>query len=534
MQIITGTKASPGVTMGPVAKIDRGVAGLHRIIHDPFRERALYEAAIVLAKAELRQLQQHARGPEADIFMFQIALLEDESFTNEIGDYIAVGAGSAAAVERAAQIFASRLDNVDDAYIRERSVDVRDACRRVVDILDGRPRLKLDLTRPAILAAGLFYPSDILSVDRGMILGLISDTDSMTSHAAILARSLGIPALVQLGAGAAEQAAGHEVVLNAESGELVLDPGPVQIAQANHKMAQIRRRSETPSPLASKPCFTKDGTAFQLWANCNGAESIEIARHNGAAGIGLVRSEQVLMHSPNEDQQYFHYVNCVAAAGGAPVVVRTYDTGAVNLDGDMSENPALGLRGVRLLTSRREVFDQQICALLRAGKMGDLRVLLPMVGGTEDWDACMREVEHCKELLRERGVDFNPDVPFGCLIEVPAAALCVDELLDHGAQFAMVGMNDLVQYTCAADRSDVRLAAYYRVDSSGVRKLIEMVLKECRQRKKPVYISGISVETPPHTEQYVRMGFRTLSVEVPCLHDVKACLLDLDLSARKG
>ncbi|MGN0975829.1 MAG: putative PEP-binding protein [Gemmiger sp.] len=534
MQVIRGTGASPGVTIGPVVKIDRGVAGLHRVVHDPFRERALYEAAIVLAKAELRQLQQNARGPEADIFIFQIALLEDESFTNEIGDYISAGAGSAAAVERAEQIFAARLDNVDDDYIRERSVDVRDACRRVVDILDGRPRLKMDLTKPAILAADQFFPSDVLSIERSMILGFISDTDSATSHAAILARSLGIPALVRLGAGAADAAAGHQVVLDTQAGRLIIDPAPEQIAQANHKIAQIRRRSEKPDALAAKPCFTRDGTPFELWANCTDAEGIEAAMHSGASGIGLVRSEPLLMMKPTEDQQYFHYVNCLAAAGGAPVTVRTYDIGAVNLDTPVGENPALGLRGVRMLSAQRQMFDEQICALLRAGKMGDLRVVLPMVGGTEDWDACMREIERCKDMLSERRVDFNANVPFGCLVEVPAAALCADELLEHGAQFLMLGMNDLVQYACAADRSDERVAPYYRVDSTGVRKLVEMVVKAAHSHRRLAYISGISVETPPYTENYMRMGFRTLSVEVPCLHEVKSYLLGMELQEQPG
>lgn len=158
MPAFKGIKVSPGVAVGPVARLDRGIVGLHRIVSDPFRERALYEAAIVLAKDELTCLQQRAQGADADILMFQIALLEDESFTNEIGDYIAAGAGSAAAVERAEQIFAARLNNVDNDYIRQRSVDVRDACRRVVDILDGRPRQKLHLTKPSILVADLFFP----------------------------------------------------------------------------------------------------------------------------------------------------------------------------------------------------------------------------------------------------------------------------------------------------------------------------------------------------------------------------------------
>lgn len=159
MQTFQGLAVSDGLTVGPVVRIDRGAAGLHRIVCDPFRERALYEAAIVLAKDELNRLQQHACGQDADILMFQIALLEDESFTNEIGDYIAAGAGSAAAVERAEQIFAGRLKNVDDDYIRERSVDVCDACRRVVDILDGRPSRRLHLTEPSILGGELFYPA---------------------------------------------------------------------------------------------------------------------------------------------------------------------------------------------------------------------------------------------------------------------------------------------------------------------------------------------------------------------------------------
>ena len=143
MHIFTGVSASPGVVIGPVEQIDHGTTGLHRIVCDPFRERALYDVAVVLAKDELRRLSQRAKGPDADILLFQIALLEDESFTNEIGDYIAAGAGGAAAVERAEQIFARRLRDVDDEYIRERSVDVCDVCRRVVDILDGRPRRRL-------------------------------------------------------------------------------------------------------------------------------------------------------------------------------------------------------------------------------------------------------------------------------------------------------------------------------------------------------------------------------------------------------
>ena len=259
MHTYTGVPASPGIVAGPVEQIDHGTTGLHRIVCDPFRERALYDVAVVLAKDELRRLSQRAKGPDADILLFQIALLEDESFTNEIGDYIAAGAGGAAAVERAEQIFANRLKNVDDEYIQERSVDVCDVCRRVVDILDGRPRRRLHLKRPSILVADRFFPSDLFSLDRRMVLGLASDKDSTVSHAAIMARSMGIPAVVQLGEGASAMAAGRRAILDADSGTLVVEPDGAQIAQADCKIALSRLHGAPPDPADALPDEKRHG-----------------------------------------------------------------------------------------------------------------------------------------------------------------------------------------------------------------------------------------------------------------------------------
>lgn len=195
--------------------------------------------------------------------MFQIALLEDESFTNEIGDYIAAGAGSAAAVERAEQIFAGRLKNVDDDYIRERSVDVCDACRRVVDILDGRPSRRLHLTEPSILAAELFYPSDLFGQAPGMILGLASETDSETSHAAIMARSMGIPAVFQLGKGVAAAAAGCRAVVDAEHAQLIIDPTAAQLRQVKARRQELQTATPCPTRWLRPPAAR--GTARRLF-----------------------------------------------------------------------------------------------------------------------------------------------------------------------------------------------------------------------------------------------------------------------------
>ncbi len=528
MEVYKGLKSSPGVAVGPVARIDRGAAGLHRIVTDPARERALYEAAIVLAKDELRRLQQRAQGPEADIFVFQIALLEDESFTNEIGDYIAAGAGSAVAVERAEQIFAARLDNVDDAYIRERSVDVRDACRRVVDILDGRPRQKLQLSTPSILAAGVFYPSDILSVERSMILGIASDADSDTSHAIILARTMGIPAVCRLGKGMADAADGRAAVLDATAGTLTLDPTAAVLDAALQKTRELARRARRRSAVAARPSVTRDGTPFTLLASSVAPEDIRQALAEGAAGIGLVRSEPLLARELNEDIQYRHYVGCLEAAAGAQLTVRTFDIGDLSGSGDAQETFGLSARGVRIMDEHRALFDQQICALLRAGRSGSLRVVFPMVGGPEDWDACMREVERCKEQLRRRKVPFREDLPFGCLVEIPAAALSIPEIVEGGAQFLVVGTNDLAQYSCAASRTGTE-NRYYRPDCLGVRRLVEIVRRAAAERGVTLTLVGSAAELPRVAEQYLRSGITRFSVELSSLRGLKTHLMGVDL-----
>ena len=392
MHIFTGVSASPGVVIGPVEQIDHGTTGLHRIVCDPFRERALYDVAVVLAKDELRRLTQRAKGPDADILLFQIALLEDESFTNEIGDYIAAGAG----VERAEQIFARRLRDVDDEYIRERSVDVCDVCRRVVDILDGRPRRRLHLKRPSILVADRFFPSDLFSLDRRMILGLASNQDSTISHAAIMARSMGLPAVLQLGDGVAAMAVGKRAILDANledgTGCLIVDPDGAHIAQADCKIALNRLHGSESDPAAALPCLTKDGTAFRLLTTANLSGNEDKALPQAAVGVGVLRTESVILNNLSESEQLELLKERQEAGDGAMLAVRTCDPNADD-EAPWTEAVRKRLQGHRLLWP-------QIRALLQAAPGGDLRILFPMIAGAEDWDACLQEVNCRARALR--------------------------------------------------------------------------------------------------------------------------------------
>lgn len=521
MYTFTGVSASAGIVIGPVEQIDHGTTGLHRIVCDPFRERALYDVAVVLAKDELRRLSQRAKGPDADILLFQIALLEDESFTNEIGDYIAAGAGGAAAVERAEQIFAGRLNNVDDEYIRERSVDVCDVCRRVVDILDGRPRRRLHLKRPSILVADRFFPSDLFSLDRRMILGLASNQDSTVSHAAIMARSMGIPAVVQLGDGVAALAAGHRAILDASDGDtgtLIVQPSGTHIAEADCKIAQSRLHGRKPDPVAALPCLTKDGTAFRLLSATTATAAPGELLAQGAAGIGLLRTESVLVDDLPEETQFSTLREKLLNSDGAMVAVRTCDTRADD-DSPWTAEMAKRLHGHRL-------FWPQIKALLRAAPYGDLRVLFPMIAGVEDWDACMQEVDTCRSELQGNGVEIQTP-PFGCIVDMPSAALLAGELIDHGAQMLVIDIQDLTRYTLGlVQDSD---AAVNRVDNPAVQRLVKEVVDQAQAHGVEVYLCGITVGCIARIPVYLHLGVRAFSVEPAALLPLKKLLMEEDL-----
>lgn len=522
MRTYKGIMASSGMVIGPVERIDRGAVGLHRIVSDPFRERALYEAAIVLAKDELQRLQQHAQGNDADILIFQIALLEDESFTNEIGDYIAAGAGSAAAVERAEQIFAGRLNNVDDAYIRERSVDVRDACRRVIDILDGRPRRRLHLDHPVILAADVFFPTDLLSVDRKLILGLASDNDSETSHAAIMARSMGIPAVCRLGEGVAALSAGRQAILDAGNAMLVLDPTPQQLAAAHRRMVRLAKAAQTPDPLAGVPCRTKDGTSFVMLssANISSPEQISAGIKAGASEVGLIRTESMFVNAVPEEEQYQAYLSCMEHAGGRPVAIRTGDAGATD--------NMVWTDGMQIEADYDEMLHTQLRALLRAAARGKLRVVVPMVRDTTAWETFLQKVETCKQELRERGETFREDMPIGCMIEIPAAALLAGDLIDHGADFLTIDIDDLTRCTFGILRKDAKRD--FSLDTPAVMRLVRTILLSAAQRNTPIYLCGIAGADLESIPAFLHAGARGFCTEPAFLNALKAKLIQEDLS----
>lgn len=537
MQMYQGATASPGLVMGPVRRLQHSGPGLERVVQTPGREQALLNAAVVLAKDELRLLEEAAVGTDKDIFLFQQVMLDDPGLNREIASYIAAGAGAAPAVERAAQLYAGRIEAADDDYIRQRAMDVLDACRRVVNILDGRPRTPLRLETPSILVSEYIYPSDIVSIGRGMLLGVACAEGSEQSHASIIARTMGIPAVVQLGAGFLSQNCAAGAVLDADNGHLILEPDEAVRKDAQRRIVGASILKKRLAALgAAGPCRTKDGTHVALMASCSGPEDVELAMQAGAEGVGLLRSEFSIMAGriPSEEEQYYFYLSCLQAAGGKPVTVRTFDIGADKSVPGLTEdspNPALGMRGLRMSLAHPQMFEEQLCALLRAGARGPLRVAIPMVSCPEDWQRAMHHVEKARRTLRRRGVVFNEEMEFGCMVETPSAALLAGDILAAGCRFLVVGTNDLVQYTYAADRLDGRFSDFFSARSPAVHRLVGMVLEAAAGTGAPVCICGVHAGSPNQVVRYARQGVRCFSTEAASLLQVKARLLEEDLTA---
>lgn len=537
MQMYQGATASPGLVMGPVRRLQHSGPGLERVVQTPGREQALLNAAVVLAKDELRLLEEAAVGTDKDIFLFQQVMLDDPGLNREIASYIAAGAGAAPAVERAAQLYAGRIEAADDDYIRQRAMDVLDACRRVVNILDGRPRTPLRLETPSILVSEYIYPSDIVSIGRGMLLGVACAEGSEQSHASIIARTMGIPAVVQLGAGFLSQNCAAGAVLDADNGRLILEPDEAVRKDAQRRIVGASILKKRLAALgAAGPCRTRDGAHVALMASCSGPEDVELAMQAGAEGVGLLRSEFSIMAGriPSEEEQYYFYLSCLQAAGGKPVTVRTFDIGAdKSVPGltEASPNPALGMRGLRMSLAHPQMFEEQLCALLRAGARGPLRVAIPMVSCPEDWQRAMHHVEKARRTLRRRGVVFNEEMEFGCMVETPSAALLAGDILAAGCRFLVVGTNDLVQYTYAADRLDGRFSDFFSARSPAVHRLVGMVLEAAAGTGAPVCICGVHAGSPNQVVRYARQGVRCFSTEAASLLQVKARLLEEDLTA---
>lgn len=536
MKVYKGVSASPGLVLGQVSRLEHHVETFSHGPFNPERELRLLANAVHTAQNELDSMAERAAPTEQAIFLFQSMMLDDEGMMNEVRFCINAGISASAAMHQVGQRYADQLANMkDNPYMQLRSVDILDATRRVINILTNRPRVWLALDHPVILAADRLMPTDLFSVPSGMILGVITAEGSGQSHAAIIARAMNIPGIVQVGKDFLDDCDGRTVILDATNGNCILDPDAVARQQAEASICQLQREDAEMKQLHSLPDETRDGEPFELLANCFGPEDIDTAMQSGAKGVGLLRSGYMMLPGRilDEQEQYFFYCSCLAAANGCPVTVRTFDFGSDRTVADANQGPQsskLGLRGIRNSLRQPQQFQTQICALLRAAARGPLRVMFPMVTEVEDWDAAMSIVEHCRQSLRERGVPFNENTQFGVMLSIPAACLTVEDFIAHGCDFLVIGTNDLTQYTCALDRQNAKLEPFFNPHHPAVLRAIKMTIEAGHRHGIWVGICGELGADTALTETFLRMGVDELSMNAKSILPVRKIIRSVDLS----
>jgi phosphoenolpyruvate-protein phosphotransferase (PTS system enzyme I) len=524
---LIGIPASPGIVMGPVHLLRWEVPEVeHRIIADEEIEAEIQRLnqAIERAKDRLGQVrdraEKHAGHEEAAIFEVQVSILEDPELLRRIESLIRQNLAADTAFDLVMLEWQQQFARHSHPMMRERVSDIKDVHIRVLTVLLGLPdHDPVDVPKGtnAILVTHDLTPSLTVQLDREAIVGIATDAGTRISHVAILARSLGLPAVVGLRVATTKLKGDEFIVLDGTSGLLVADPSPAQIEAYRARAVREAQDEEELRRTAQEHAVTIDGVRITLRANVDLPEEAELAAHSGAEGVGLMRTEFLVVGRtamPDEEEQYRAYKRVVEAFAGHPVIIRTYDIGGDKLPigGYPTEpNPFLGWRAIRMCIDEPALFKDQLRALLRAGLHGDIRIMLPLVITVDEVHASKKLLEEAAAELTQRGVPFRADLPLGVMVETPAAAVAADTIAEHVAFFS-IGTNDLVQYTLAIDRGNVNLAPRFTPLHPAVLRLVRMTVDVANTRGLEIAVCGEMASQPLMAFALIGLGVRQLSV----------------------
>ena len=547
-RMLRGLPASPGIVAGPVHLLRWEVPDVPpRIVTEPevAHELARFHDAVSRAKDRLRHVRdraaQHAGTEESMIFEVQISMLEDRALNAEVEAFIRERRAAEHAFDLVMLEWRRRFGRASAPMLRERVGDLTDLHIRVLGILLALPDSDpVDLPKGsnAILVTHDLTPSLTVQLDRDAIAALATDEGTSTSHVAILARSLGLPAVVGLRDATTRLRGNEWVVLDGSTGVLVVNPTDEEIALARLRAEQAALLEESLRAQVHVTAQLAGGERIWLRANVDMPEESEIAAASGADGVGLMRTEFVVLGRaamPDEDEQYRAYRRVVDAFAGQPVVIRTFDIGGDKLPvgGYPTEaNPFLGWRAIRMCLDQPELFLVQLRALLRAAAHGDVRILLPLVVSVDEVRRTRALIAEAARTLNERGAVFRDRVQVGVMIETPAAAVAADTFVND-ADFFSIGTNDLVQYTLAVDRGNVNLAARFTPLHPAVLRLIRLTVEAGKKRGLEVAVCGEMGSQPLTAFVLVGLGIRHLSVAPRAVPMMKRVLRSIGADAAR-
>lgn len=539
---LRGNVAYPGVTSGPVYVLD-DKCGFTDILDDDnidinFEIHRLYNAleetriqTLFLEKRVAERLSEQ----DASIFHTHLMILEDRGFIDQMISEIRQNHSAPYALKKVIREYTEAFSRMDDPYLRERATDTMDIGRRLLGNLTGQQTKTLQFKRPGILVAKELLPSDMAILDHEKLLGIITEAGEQNSHAVIMAKSLGIPALVAVKGVVAKVESGKKVILDANSGCLFIDPADAIIEEYQRLEEDSSKELNRLSEFRDRPAISRDGVSVTLRANIGLLSDVAVAQRNGADGVGLYRTEFPYMTRNNFPDRNDQYQLCrkIVESFDGPVTIRTLDIG-----GDKAlpyfappneDNPFMGWRSVRVSLDNRDIFRTQIEAILMAGMHGAVKLLFPMISGIEEVRACKEVVEEAKQNLRQEQIPFNDTIPIGVMIEVPAAVqMC--KFLAQEVDFFALGTNDLVQYMLAADRNNPLVNKYYNPLHPSILQAIKYVSDTATRLGKGVCLCGEMASDPLSFLVLLGIGIREFSMVSPFIPRTKALLTNLDCS----
>lgn len=544
---LRGIAVSPGVAIGPAYPFQVTTLDVPRYaITDTSAEKERLSQAFEQAREELKLLREQTRDELGDqhaaIFHTHVDMLDDVAFKPEIERRIEEEKLNAdALVDELISSYIRMMEQIEDPLFRERSMDFVDIGRRVLKALLAHEQETLEhLEKPCIVIAHDLTPSETTDMDMPNALGIATDEGGPTSHMAILARAFEIPCVVGLQYLSRQISPDDQVIVDGTNGYVIISPDKVTLAYyAKEKLRIEADRLAFVESATEGPCMTQDGQEIQTYANI---ELLAETRHSiemHCQGVGLYRTEFLFMnraHLPTEDEQFHSYRKIVETMTPMPVTMRTLDVGGdkviPNLHRDVELNPQLGWRSIRLCLDRPDIFKAQLRAMLRASVFGEIKIMFPMITGIDQFLEAKQVVLEVQDDLRARGVEFDPDIKIGSMIEVPAAVMISDKLAEVCDFFSM-GTNDLIQYCLAVDRVNPRTANLYQPTHMAVLRMIKQTVDTARKAEIPCTICGEMAGDPMLTELLIGMGVTSLSMSSGSLPIVRAEIANTHLPSAK-
>ncbi len=540
-----GVGVSPGIARGTVVVFrTEEEAAPARSIEEaeiPF-EIARFETALIATRGQILEMQQkiaEAIGArDAGIFDAHLLVVEDRTLIDEVLRTLSRDKRNVEFIfQQVADRYSKTLSEIDDPYLRERALDIHDVARRVVHNLMGKSIKTLaSIEHEHILVAHNLTPSDTAQLNRALVLGFATDVGSKTSHTAIMARSLTIPAVVGLHDASETLKTGDQVLLDGYNGFLIVNPSDQTLWEYGELEVKKGAVEERLNDLRTTPCNTLDGRHIILSANIEHPTDVEAVKKSGAEGVGLYRTEFCYLNRvefPGEEEQYRNYVTVAEQIHPESVIIRTLDLGGDKFSGTMDApeelNPFLGWRAIRFCLERVDIFKLQLRAILRASALGNVRLMYPMISGVEELRRANKVLEECRQELRHEGIAFNENMEVGAMIEVPSAAISAD-LIAKEVDFFSLGTNDLIQYTIAIDRVNERIAHLYEPTHPAIIRLIKGTVEAGHAHNRWVGVCGEIAGEVLLTPLLLGLGVDEFSTSASLVPRVKRAVQSLDMA----